>query len=120
MSEFKVKITQNRWGAQVFKIVDDNHKYLHSDGVVYPCGEYWPTEKQAQAVLDKFQPRHKWVHGDVFANVVSDRWIYLCPESVPIVVDMNRAGGGGTPECQLEGATFLFNIKDALSYRGLA
>ncbi len=92
MKKFEVKISQNRWGTQMFKIVDDNHNYLHSDGVVYPCGEYWPTKKQAQAVLDKFRcfekfarlafsysmgtasfqtkiepkPKHVWKHGDVF------------------------------------------------------
>ena len=89
MKKFEVKLSQDMWGVQVFKIVDDNYNYLHSDGVVYPCGEYWPTKEQAQAVLDKFRhaekfarlafsysmgtasfqtkiepkPKHIWVHG---------------------------------------------------------
>jgi hypothetical protein len=121
MRKFEVKECDNRWGAQVFKIVDNNHNYLHSDGVVYPCGEYWPTREQAQAVLDKFQPApppHVWTHGDVFENSAGV-FIYFEPYGGKVTINVLRSKGSGTPNIQLPGSTFLFNIKDALSDRGL-
>jgi hypothetical protein len=111
---FKVK----QWRkAGNWSIVNKHVDFMHRDGeVVSNCPQYWPTREQAQAVLDRYQPPHVWEHGDVFENVVSSRWIYLCPnrEAEPIVVNLNRAGGGGTPATQLAEATFLFNIKDKL------
>ncbi len=92
--------------------------YMHRDGeIVRDAVEYWPTEEQAQAVLDKFQPKHVWVHGDVFRNLNYD-WIYLKPAGVPRVMCITCPEGdsdiGSTPGLQLMNATFLFNIVDKL------
>ncbi len=93
---------------------------LHSDGSILTTSEYWPTREQAQAVLDKFQPKHVWVHGDVFKFKTDCDYgilIYLnhiC-EILPKLEYVDR-------ECDthsgldyyLDSATFLFNIKDKL------
>jgi len=120
---FKVNMCCNRQRVNVFKIVDDNYNYLHSDGAIYPCGEYWPTRKQAQAVLDKFQPKHIWKHGDVFRNGNKHNpgtMMYLHPEKdyrgrEPQVVYVHKDTYPYAPvEQYTDGATFLFNIKDKL------
>lgn len=61
MSEFKVITYVN---SECF-ISDGTNTYLHSDGSILNTVEYFPTHEQAHAVLDKFQPKHEWVHGDV-------------------------------------------------------
>ena len=125
MKKFEVKECDNRWGAQVFKIVDDNHNYLHSDGVVYPCGEYWPTEEQAQAVLDKFQPKHVWKHGDVFKASWGSVLVYIVLDAESLAYCMlgdyscsreYTHPSTVTPNTQvcLDNATFLFNIKTVI------
>jgi len=45
-------------------------QFLHSDGRALFTPEYFPTEADAQAVLDKFYPKpeHVWRHGDVFES----------------------------------------------------
>lgn len=144
MKKFETKISQNRWGAQVFKIIDDNHNYLHSDGVVYPCGEYWPTQEQAQAVLDKYRyieksvrlvrsysmgvasflakitPKHVWVEGDIGVNSFGDvvEFTYCTSSRLPQILFLtgdDRGSYKGWDDSIDPGeATFLFNIKDKL------
>lgn len=66
--------------------------------------------------LKLVDPPHVWKHGDIFENCVDyTKWIYLEPNSKgPIVVELMSAGGGGTPSTQLNGATFLFNVKTVI------
>jgi len=97
-------------------VVVDKHfnTYLHSDGShIVGCPECWPTREQAQAVLDKYRPPYVWKHGDVFT---SGRYtqIFLEPGSGPMTCVLDKAGKFGTPDSQLPGAIFLFNIKDKL------
>ena len=131
MNKFKVKTFRPHMSFYISRRVDTHGihgthsaEYLHSDGEVLAVREFWPTEEQAQAVLDKFQPDpplHVWVHGDVFKNpVVPEPQIYLEHVDGPMVCVLEEANRGGTPSVQLFNATFLFNIKDALSDRGLA
>ena len=105
-----------------YKVVDEQGNFLHGDGSVLLRGEFWPTKEQAQAVLDKYRPKHVWKHGDVFSNMVSPFWIYLEPNKTeePIVVNLARAGGGGTAVCQLNGddVKFLFNTTEQYSPLG--
>ena len=99
-------------------IGDSKCNYMHRDGEVLSTREYWPTEEQAQAVLDKFQPKHVWLHGDVFK--VSKTWgsimMYVCPRGEePRVVYLNY---DMVTTCRvsayLDEATFLFNIADKI------
>ena len=91
--------TNPQYRPNAFAIRDKRtNEYLHSDGSVYDnqCAEWWPTEEQAQIVLDKYRrvekfvrfassygmdtasflaelkpvepPAHVWVHGDVFES----------------------------------------------------
>jgi hypothetical protein len=95
---------------------------MHQDGsIVSKCSERWPTREQAQAVLDKYQPKHEWKHGDVFRlnglTAYTMMYIDTCtpddPPSVVYVNDNTRACG---PTAEyLAGAMFLFNIKDRLN-----
>ena len=98
---------------------------LHSDGSILTTSEYWPTREQAQAVLDEFQPKHVWKHGDVF------RWtenkgdgsamIHLELDEGPVVytlvpglkycINYHPAVACPEPIELLADATFLFNIK---------
>jgi len=120
---FKVKC-RNRRDAQVFKIVDDNHNYLHSDGVVYPCGEYWPTKEQAQAVLDKLRPKHVWVHGDVFKYSSGAVMIYIQLKNESVAYCLRSSihqlkknyypDRAGDQSYLFEEVEHLFNIKDKL------
>lgn len=106
-----------------FYIQDDKvwKQFLHSDGSTYRTVEYFPTREQAQAVLDKFRPEHVWEHGDVFDND-GGRMMYLNPchgreQMVWINAPMVASS---SMETYHRDCTFLFNIKDALSDRGLA
>ena len=114
--DFEVRITRNRWGAQVFKIVDYNHNYLHSDGSVYNCGEYWPTREHAEQILDEYypKPKHVWKNGDVF-KIQNFPMMCLCESTSRRVYHLTS---GHMATCSMESylkdATFLFNIKDKL------
>ncbi len=105
--------------SAAYIIPDDKGKFLHSDGSIYTTAEYWPTKEDAQKVLDKFQPKpkhewkHEWKHGDVFENSVGIQ-IYLEPKKGPMVCGLTRSNSDGTPEIQLDGAKFLFNIKEKI------
>jgi len=49
-----------------YVIADAARNSMHSNGKIYcGCYEYFPTPEDAQAVLDKFQPKHEWKHGDI-------------------------------------------------------
>lgn len=40
-------------------IKDRKGNFMHRDGeIVHGAAEYWPTKAEAQAVLDKYQPKH--------------------------------------------------------------
>lgn len=110
-----------RWyGSGNYYIKDEKDNYMHRDGaVVYDAAEYWRTEEEAQAVLEKFQPKpkHKWEHGDVFENY----------NGTPMIFIQNWDGSKKmvfcTGSCNFDhpdvghyfrDATFLFNIKDKL------
>jgi hypothetical protein len=93
--------------------------YLHSDGSLYcRAGEYWPTKKGAQAVLDKYYPPHEWVHGDVFKNRNTTKMIYIANHNatrravycVEGTCDLDHSD----VDRHLDGATFLFNIREKL------
>ncbi len=87
---------------------------LHSDGSILTTSEYWPTREQAQAVLDKFQPKHVWVNGDVFKNEFGTSMIFLDPLTGKEVRSISSRCAGTCGLNQLIAATFLFNIKDKL------
>jgi len=113
------KIAQRSYNNS-WSIADENNNYMHADGTVFhKCGEYWPTREQAQDVLNEHQPAHVWKHGDVFVSGLYTQ-IYLKPYPRPITCVLDSAGLRGTPDIQLQGATFLFNIRDILSDRGVA
>jgi len=101
-------------------ISDGNNNYLHSDGSVLSCAEFWPTKEQAQAVLDKYPPPRVWKHGDVFTSKAAP---FIClmfdgSERLRIFHLGSRAiGNSVSPKYlgeYLEDATFLFNVKDKL------
>jgi len=89
--------------------------HLHSDGKILDSREYWPTEEEAQAVLDKFypKPQHVWEHGDVFSNSCGIQ-IYLKRQGGEFTINLERENSNGTPYVQLNGAKFLFNIKEKI------
>jgi hypothetical protein len=114
---FKVR----QWMSNVnFEVTDENKNYMHSDGVVYHrCGEYWPTRKLAQAVLDKYQQPHVWEHGDVLILGGGTIATYHClafPHSVPAIFSLSgyKAFHGDTVPRALASAEFLFNIREKL------
>ncbi len=89
------------------------------DGTVVQISK--ETEKELRKVFGK--PEHKWVHGDVFSNHVYPSQMYVELLDGPMIVNLEQIGQGGTPGCQLRPNAepkFLFNIKDALSDRGIA
>ena len=103
-----------------FSITDENRNYMHGDGVVYHrCGEYWPTRKLAQTVLDKYQPPHMWEHGDVLVldgGTIATYHRLAFPHSVPAIfsLDGHKTFHGDTVPCVLVSAKFLFNIREKL------
>ena len=98
------------------------NQYLHSDGQVFDTPEYWPTEVDAQAVLDKFYPKpeHVWEHGDVFesGNGNGNIMIYMKYEgsgkSPQAFCIHGPIGGPALSLDCLDGAKFLFNIKEKI------
>ncbi len=117
---FKI-ITGTRIDGSCY-VQDDKarRQFLHSDGSVHCTVEYWPTRELAQAVLDKYQPEHVWVHGDVFRSAAGG-WVGVFfhltfPNSLPMVfsLDGHKAiHGDDVVDCIIS-AKFLFNIKDKL------
>lgn len=107
-----------------FYIKDENDNRLHSDGRVLPTVESWPTRADAEAVLDKFCPKHIWKHGDVFKYSSGAIMIYILLKTTSSVYCLrpgshrpnknyhpNRAGD---LSYLYESVEFLFNIKDKL------
>lgn len=114
---FKVK--QFCTGAWMVVNVD-GEGVLHSDGNLYTTAEYLPTEKLAQALLDKFQPKHVWEHGDVFINALSTPMI--CIGNLIGAIKVFCITGMGcdcnhNAKALLETGKFLFNIKEKLSQK---
>lgn len=96
-------------------IMDERHWYLHSNGSIWRTAEYFPTRERAQDVLDKFQPKHVWKHGDVFKNSIGVTMIYIEPLTGPAVYSVScYCTGTCGVEHHLKNATFLFNIKEKL------
>ena len=96
--------------------------YLHSDGRIFArCPEFWPTEEDAEKILDKYYPesKHIWKHGDVFRRESGVCHIYLMLDSSPIACCVRSKYehpsvlAPNVNVC-LADATFLFNIKDKL------
>ena len=116
---FEVKINV---GQQSYFLGDGSGNYLHCDGRSLRVCEYFPTQEDAQAILDKFQPKpkHVWKHGDVFRSGVGFNpvMIYMKYESsskFPQAFCLN--GPIGDPAINLaclNNAKFLFNIKDKI------
>ena len=102
-------------------ISDGNSCYLHSDGrIINNCVEHFPSEEDAQAVLDKFypKPQHVWEHGDVFktrGGCVLMFFKYVSGRKPQAICVEEPVGG---PSLDLEGslrdAVFLFNIKEKI------
>ena len=119
------KIERRYRDSDVCWIVNESENprcYLHSNGDILSTTEYWPTMEQAQAVLDKYRPKHKWEHGDVF-DYSGSIMIYLHPNGGK--VEVYYIGGinagiiaGSTPDsylCDLDyPVKFLFNIKEKI------
>lgn len=97
-------------------VLQDGDVYLHSDGSIYGTGEYWPTREDAQAVLDKFQPKHVWKHGDVFINRTGTTMIYIMLINKPQIFCCPGECSGHVTDMEyyLENAKFLFNIKEKI------
>ena len=110
MFEVKAYGTGRSW-----YIGDSKYNYMHRDGEVLSTREYWPTEEQAQAVLDKFQPKHVWRHGDVFKTwAFTMMYIHSRTGTQQVVyLDSDREPTRWVSGC-LNGATFLFNIADKI------
>lgn len=115
---FRVKyMGNNNW------FITNGVCFLHSDGEIFGTREYWPTEADAQAVLDKFYPKppeHVWKHGDVFKTAGGSVMMYLHPEKKygrrkpSVVYVSNDIYAYGDVDAYLIGAKFLFNIKDVI------
>ncbi len=113
MRKFEVKPFSNS-----YYIGKGTGDYMHRDGEIVPgATEYWPTREQAQAVLDKFQPKHVWVHGDVFTNCGGATWLYAIKNNIPDVICISGSEGDGTLEVQMSESVdtrFLFNINTVI------
>ena len=96
--------------------------YLHSDGRVRSTREYFPTETDAQTVLDKFypKPKHIWEHGDVFKTSSNSVMMYLHPEKKygkrkPKVVYIDAdTFAYSDAESYLVDVKFLFNVMEKI------
>ncbi len=119
---FEIRNTTNVSGRNVYVIEDKRCYSLHSDGnTFWDCWEYWPTRELAQKILDKYQPKHVWEHGDVFNSDGEYPKVYIkISDQQPQVFHLQGAlnGEGMAALCHfskyLKDATFLFNIKDKL------
>ena len=110
--------TIKRAATYSYRITNEDDNHLHSDGSVYRTPEYWPTRELAQAVLDKYQPKHVWEHGDIFmsGNLLMI-YIQYCYDKLPQAICLNPPVHGpatGRMNARLARSTFLFNIKDKL------
>lgn len=120
-----------------FRVIEDNMlpfaiadtqlrfiRFLHSDGSVTEYPEYFGTKEAAQKVLDRYypKPKHKWEHGDVFQPQKHGpgigTMIYFHPTTFnikPSVFYINKwCFPYSSVNEYLEGAKFLFNIKEKL------
>lgn len=119
---FEIRIWSQKNNNHYIK--DEHNNYLHSDGSVYPCAaEYWPTQEVAQIILDKFQPKHVWEHGDVFEckeEIEGAIMIYMGakydkPQVFYLLHSVYSDLHATLPACRyLKNAKFLFNIRSKL------
>jgi len=112
-------------GSEVVFISNEKMSYLHSDGSIYDVAEFFPSKEIAQKVLDKFYPKpeHVWEHGDVFESghpINSGTMMYIRlnegnKKCQPQVVYVNQdTYSYSSPEAYLNGAKFLFNIREKI------
>jgi len=83
-------------------------------------GAFYREILRLDAIRTAKPPKHVWKHGDVFSNHVIGTQICIHLNGVFRCIDLN--GESGTFDVQTRPAAkpkFLFNIKDALSDRGL-
>jgi len=110
------KIKQNTLQFCPFYVLDGINNFLHSDGSIFDTPEYFPTKEDAQKVLDKFQPEHKWEHGDVFKTSDGFLMLYIhsthCEPQVIYLIAIMAATC--KPDAYLIDAEFLYNIKEKL------
>lgn len=131
MSEFRVRLGSII--LDTYFISDGDRDYMHRDGeVIHDACEYFPTEEQAQAVLDKFRPTpppHVWVDGDVGVDLDGEIVVlaHCDRSSQQHYIVLNGDSAGAYEEWDNIDAscnTFLYNVytsvKDILSDRGLA
>lgn len=116
MNEFKVRPS----GSECF-ISDGTNRYLHSDGSIYSCVEFWPFKEIAEEILDKYYPKpaHVWKHGDVM-KVGGNPYMFFKlqrSDSIPMIVGLDgvHAVHGLYAIRLTQNAEFLFNINDKLS-----
>ena len=114
MRMFEVKEANLADAYLIWNKVDDS--FLHSNGNIFPaCPEWWPTRELAQAVLDKYQPKHVWEHGDVFEGTLYTMMFLHSKHERPTVVYLNSdIAALQSVSRYLENATFLFNIREKL------
>ena len=92
--------------------------FLHNDGREFKkCPEWFPTRELAQVVLDKYQPKHVWEHGDVVECY--DGAIVICIKKSGEEIRIFGIDGVYKAEYDVEinldgEATFLFNIREKL------
>jgi hypothetical protein len=110
-------VERTRTDDNFYFLRDDARRFLHSDGSILNTPEYWPTREAAQVVLDKFQPKHEWKHGDVFELTKHGfimMYIHLNCKN-PRVIHLNHAMVATLSACRyLEDAEFLFNVMEKL------
>ena len=128
---FKIKRFNGNYCIANFN--SDGHDYLHSDGKIYrDAAEYWPTNVDAQAVLDRFCPKHGiikngrlWKHGDVFRSFKNGELMMLTiienarlEKTCNVFYLPNRVGYvrcSKTPiDEYLDKGVFLYNISEKL------
>ena len=109
-----------------YVVADAARNSLHSNGTIYGMVfEYFPSRQTAQEVLDKFYPKpeHVWEHGDVFKSghpTNSGRMMYIHQDEghrkrQPQVIYIDHDICAYSPlNRYLDGAKFLFNIKEKI------
>jgi len=100
---------------------NESDMYLHSDGGVISACEYFESREAAQKVLDKFYRKHVWENGDVFLSGSNSKMPmiyikYTCTGRSPQVFSLDRIIGGPALDIEsvMDGAKFLFNIREKL------
>jgi len=109
--------------ADAYYIANKKNLYLHSDGNIFDVVEYFPSAEAAQKILDKFypKPKHEWENGDIFISGSTHHtpMIYIRysgfrkPAQAFGLCDV-IGGPASDMDAVMDGAEFLFNIRDKL------